>query len=191
MEEDNKKSKLEIFKYNVILSALFFLASTIYLGSKIPNYDLSKYTISEISFFLNDKQLPFFNLIFIVKCIIDLSFTFYVFKKFKLKLISFTAFIWLTAFLSFGLIGFFPESKFKIIHWFIAGCVFLFFPISQYAMAKLTKHESFKYFTNNLVVIQLLTLFLFMVFNRINGIFEIIYFLLVFFWQIIFISVFL
>ena len=191
MDEENKKSKLEVFKYNAILSALFFLTSTLYLGSKIPNYNLSKYTISQISFFLNGTQLSFFNLIFIIKCILDLSFTSYVFKKYKLRLFSFTALIWLIAFLSFGLIGFFPESKFKLIHWFIASCVFIFFPISQLAMAKLTKHERFEYFSNNLLLVQLLIVLLFFIFNSINGIFEIIYFLLVFSWQIIFISRFL
>lgn len=191
MEVENNKSKLEVFKYNAILSALFFLASTLYLGSKIPKYDLSKYTISQLSFFLNDNQLPFFNLIFIIKCILDLSFTSYVFKKFKLKLFSITAFIWLIAILSFGLIGFFPESKFRIVHWIIATCVFIFFTISEHVFAKLTKHEGFEYFSNNLIVVQTMIIFLFLIFNKINGVFEIIYFLLVFLWQIIFISRFL
>lgn len=190
-EEVNKKTRLEIFKYNTVLSALFFLTSTLYLGSKIPNYDLSKYTISQISFFLTDKQLPFFNLIFIIKCILDLSFTSYVFKKFKLKLFSFTAIVWLIAVLSFGLIGFFPESKFRMVHWIVASCIFLFFTISEHVFAKLTRHEGFEYFSNNLTVIQLLVVLLFFAFSKINGIFEIIYFLLVFIWQLIFISRFL
>ena len=187
----DKKSRIEIFKYNAILSALFFLASTFYFGSKIPNYDLSKYTISQISFFLADNQLPFFNLVFIIKCILDLSFTYYVFKKYELKLNTVTSIVWLIAVLSFGLIGFFPENKFQVIHWIIASCIFLFFTISEHIFAKLTKHEGFEYFSNNLIVIQLLIVMLFFAFSKINGIFEIIYFLLVFIWQIIFISRFL
>jgi len=191
MKEQKNKSRIEIFKYNVILSALFFLASTFYLGSKIPNYNLSKYTISQMSFFLTAGQLPFFNLIFIIKCLLDLSFTWYVFKKYELKLNTITSFIWLMAVLSFGLIGFFPESKFRMTHWIIASCIFLFFTISQHVFAKITKHEGFEYFSNNLIVIQLLVVVLFFAFSKINGIFEIIYFLLVFIWQLIFISRFL
>lgn len=191
MVEEKKNNRIEIFKYNAILSALFFLTSTLYLGSKIPNYDLSKYTISQISFFLNDYQLSFFNLIFIIKCVLDLSFTYYVFKKYELKLKTITSIIWLIAVLSFGLIGFFPESKFRIAHWVIASCIFLFFTISEHVFAKLTKHEGFEYFSNNLIIIQFLVVILFFTFSKINGIFEIIYFLLVFFWQLIFISRFL
>lgn len=189
--EISKNNRIEIFKYNAILSALFFLASTFYLGSRIPNYDLSKYTISQMSFFLTDNQLPFFNLIFIIKCVLDLSFTYYVFKKYQLKLNTITSFIWLIAVLSFGLIGFFPESKFKIAHWIVASYIFLFFTISEHVFAKLTKHKKFEYFSNNLIVVQFLIVILFFSFSKINGIFEIIYFLLVFIWQLIFISRFL
>ena len=192
MEEEKKNnSRIEIFKYNAILSALFFLTSTLFLGSRIPNYDLSKYTISQMSFFLTDSQLPFFNLIFIIKCLLDLSFTYYVFKKYQLKLNTITSFIWLIAVLSFGLLGFFPVSKFQIIHWIITGCIFIFFTISEHVFAKLTKNEGFEYFSNNLIVTQFLLVVLFFSFSKINGIFEIVYFLLVFLWELIFISKFL
>jgi hypothetical membrane protein len=188
MEETPKNSSLEIFKYNAILSALFFLTSTVYLGEKIPNYSFSRYTISQMSFFLNTNQLSFFNLLFIIKCLLDLSFTYYVFNYYKGKLSFVSSFIWMVAVLSFGLVGFFPESKFQIIHWIIAICLFLFWTISEHTMARITQSESFLYFSNNLILVQLAIVILFFALNQVNAIFEIIYFFLVFLWQIIFIS---
>lgn len=185
---DQKSNKLSIFKYNAVLSTLFFLGSTVYLSGQIPNYSFSKYTISQMSFFLNGQTLSFFNLLFIIKCLLDLSFTYYVFKHFELKLNTITSIIWLVAVLSFGLIGFFPESQFRIIHWIIAGCIFFFWTISQHVFAKLTGSKNFLYFSNNLILVEGAVMFLFFAFNQVNALFEIVYFLLIFFWQIIFIS---
>lgn len=191
METDNhqeKKSWIEVFKYNAILSAIFFLTSTFFLGSNIPNYSFTKYTISQMSYFLNPNQLSFFNLLFIVKCIIDLSFTYFVFKKFRLKLNALTSVVWIIAVLSFGLIGFFPVHKFFILHWFLAGCLFLFWTLSEYIFAKITKDNGFVLFSNNLILVQISTMILFFSFNQINAIFEIVYFILALIWQIIFIG---
>ena len=182
------QNRLKIFKYNAILSALFFLISTVYLSGKIPQYSFSQYTISQMSYFLNNSQLSFFNLLFFIKFFLDLSFTSYVFKRFQLKFFNPTSIVWLMAVLSFGLIGFFPENRFPIFHWIIAGGIFLFWTISEHTLARITRSEGFLYFSNNLILVQLIIIVLFFAFNQINAIFEIIYFLLVFLWQIIFIS---
>ncbi|PIQ72889.1 hypothetical protein COY13_00115 [Candidatus Roizmanbacteria bacterium CG_4_10_14_0_2_um_filter_36_35] len=186
--QQERKNKLEIFKYNAILSALFFLGSTFYLSGQLPNYNFTKYTISQMSYFLNSNQLSFFNLLFIIKSLLDLSFTAYVFKKFELKLNALTSAIWLIAVLSFGLIGFFPVNKFFVIHWLLAGGLFIFWTISEHVFAKLTKSKGFLYLSNNLILIQAIIILLFFTFSKINAIFEIIYFLLALFWQVIFIS---
>jgi len=190
-ENDKKKGSLEIFKYNIILSALFFLTSTVYLSNQIPNYNFDKYTISQMSRFLDNKQLSFFNLLFIIKCLLDLSFTQYVFNYYKGKLNFFSSLVWLIATLSFGLIGFFPVHQYKMIHWLLAGSLFLFWTITQHIFSKITGSEKFEYFTNNLILIQFLTVILFFVFSKINGVFEIVYFFFIFIWQILFISLYL
>lgn len=186
--QQERKNRLEIFKYNAILSALFFLGSTFYLGGQLSDYSFTKFTISQMSYFLNPNQLSFFNLLFIIKSLLDLSFTAYVFKKFELKLNALTSAVWLIAVLSFGLIGFFPVNKFFLIHWLLAGSLFIFWTISEHVFARLTKSKGFLYLSNNLILIQLVTIILFFAFNQINAIFEIIYFLLALFWQVIFIS---
>jgi len=186
--QQERKNKLEIFKYNAILSALFFLGSTFYLSGQLPNYNFTKYTISQMSYFLNSNQLSFFNLLFIIKSLLDLSFTAYVFKKFELKLNALTSAIWLIAVLSFGLIGFFPVNKFFVIHWLLAGGLFIFWTISEHVFAKLTKSKGFLYLSNNLILIQAIIILLFFTFSKINAIFEIIYFLLALFWQVVFIG---
>ncbi len=187
-QQTEKKERIEIFKYNVILSALIFMGSTIYLSNQLPDYSFSKYTISQMSYFLNPGQLSFFNLLFIIKCLLDLSFTYYVFKKFELKLNAFTSIVWLVAVLSFGLIGFFPVNKFFAIHWILAGALILSWTISEHVFAKITRSESFLFLSNNLILIQITTIVLFFAFNQINAIFEIIYFLLALFWQAVFIG---
>jgi len=132
--------------------------------------------------------LSFFNLLFIIKSLLDLSFTAYVFKKFELKLNALTSAIWLIAVLSFGLIGFFPVNKFFVIHWLLAGGLFIFWTISEHVFAKLTKSKGFLYLSNNLILIQAIIILLFFTFSKINAIFEIIYFLLALFWQVVFIG---
>jgi len=115
LQKENK-SRIEIFKYNAILSILFFIGSTFYLSNQIPNFDFSLFTISQMSYFLNPKQLSFFNLLFFIKAFMDLSFTYYVFKHFKLPVYSPTAISWLIAVLSFGFLGFFPTHQFFEMH---------------------------------------------------------------------------
>lgn len=191
MDEDSKlqkKNRVEIFKYNAILSILFFLGSTFYLSSKIPNFSFSTFTISQMSYFLNPNQLSFFNLLFFIKSFMDLSFTFYVFNYFKLPLYSPTAIVWLIAVLSFGLLGFFPTHQYRHIHIAIVYILFFCWTLSEYLFAQLTKNEDFKFLTNNLLLIQIATIFLFIMTNNFNGVFEIIYFILVFFWLMVFIG---
>jgi len=187
----DKKNRLEIFKYNAILSALFFLTSTLYLSGQLPNYSFSKYTISQMSYFLNPQQLSFFNLLFIIKGLLDLSFVYYVLKKFELKLNALTSLVWLTASVSFGLIGFFPVNKFFVIHWILAICLFVFYTIGEHVLAKFTGDKNFISFTKNLIFIQIASTVLLISFRQFNAIFEILYFLLAFFWEIVFISRFL
>ncbi len=190
MQEDNlqKKDRLEIFKYNVLLSALLFLASTYYLGFSTKYYSFTEYTISQMSYFLNGRTLSFFNFLFFFKCILDLGFTMYVFKKFEGKLNLFTSAVWLIAVLTFGLLGFFPVSQFFYIHWFFAICLFLFWTISEHAMAKITGDTGFLWFSNRLIVVQVTVAAVFIVSGFINAIFETIYFLMVFLWLTVFVN---
>ncbi len=185
---EKKRSLMDLFRYNAILSAIFFIGSTFYLGGQISGYSFGKYTISEMSYFLNPNQLVFFNLIFIIKCLLDLSFTYYVFKKFKLKLNAVTSIVWLVAVLSFGLIGFFPVHQYVVIHWILAINLFIFWTISEYVFAQITKDEGFIYMTNNIILIQVTEVLALLALRQKTAIFEIIYFFLAFFWQIVFIN---
>ncbi|KKQ24384.1 MAG: hypothetical protein UW82_C0029G0004 [candidate division WWE3 bacterium GW2011_GWC2_44_9] len=185
---ENRQTRLKIFKYNAILSILFFLSSTFYLSGQIENYSFSKYTISAMSRFLTEDKLSYFNAVFFIKSFLDLSFTFYVFKYFRLYVFSPTAVSWLIAVLSFGLLGFFPAHQFKEIHLAIVYVLFFFWTISEFLFAKLTKNEGFQFLTNNLLLIQIITIFLFVLTNNFNAIFEIFYLFLIFFWLIVFIS---
>ncbi len=187
IQKDNK-NRIEIFKYNAILSILFFLGSTFYLGSKIPNFNLSLFTISQMSYFLDPKQLSYFNLLFIIKSFMDLSFTYFVFKHFKLPIYSPTAISWLIAVLSFGFLGFFPTHQYFEIHLALVYLMFFFWTLSEYLFAKLTNNSDFKFLTNNLLIVQLASIILFVTTNNFNGVFEIIYMLFVFFWLMVFIG---
>lgn len=186
--EEKKRNLLELFKYNAILSALFFIGSTFYLGGQLKDYSFGKYTISEMSYFLNPGQLSYFNLVFIIKSLLDLSFTFYVFKKFELKLNAITSIVWLIAVLSFGLIGFFPVNQYIVIHWILAMLLFTFWTISEYVFAQITKSESFNYLTNNIIVAQITVVIFSLAIGQKTAMFEIAYFILAFIWQIVFIS---
>jgi len=188
VENNEEKNRLEIFKYNAILSILFFIGSTFYLSRQIPNFNFSIFTISQMSYFLNPGQLSFFNLLFFIKGFMDLSFTFYVFKYFKLRIYSPTAICWLIAVLSFGLLGFFPTHQYFEIHLFLVYVMFFFWTLSEFLFAKLTENSDFKFMTNNLLIVQLALIMLFVITNNLNGVFEIVYMLFVFFWLMVFIG---
>ncbi|KKP67178.1 MAG: hypothetical protein UR63_C0020G0050 [Candidatus Roizmanbacteria bacterium GW2011_GWC2_35_12] len=121
----------------------------------------------------------------------DLSFTFFVFKFFKLKLYFPISLIWLVAVLSFGLLGFFPTHLYHNIHLSIVIVMFFTWTLSEHLFANLTKNEGFIYFTNNLIFIQMVIIFFFVVTKNFNAIFESIYLFAVFIWIIIFIGKFL
>lgn len=189
MEDQNEnKNRLEIFKYNAILSILFFLGSTFYLSSQVPSFNFSIFTISQMSYFLNPGQLSFFNLLFFIKGFMDLSFTFFVFKHFKLHIYSPTAICWLIAVLSFGLLGFFPTHQYFEMHLALVYIMFFFWTLSEFLFARLTDNNDFKFLTNNLLIVQLASIVLFVATNNFNGVFEIVYMLFVFFWLMVFIG---
>lgn len=187
-QEKENKSRLEIFKYNAILSIIFFISSTFYLSRQIPNYSFSSFTISKMSYFLDPKKLVFFNLLFFIKGFMDLGFAFYVIRYFKLKYYSSTSISLLLAVLSFGLLGFFPTHQYKEIHIFLVYLIFFFWSLSEFLFARLTKNKDFQFLTNNLLIIQLTSIIMFVLTDNFNGVFEIFYMLFVFFWLMIFIG---
>lgn len=189
--ESKKRRFVEIFKYNAILSILFFIASTYYLSTRIEDYSFSTLTISAMSRFLTEGSLSFFNSMFFVKSILDLTFSYYIIKHFNLKYYSFSALSILIAVLSFGLLGFFPSSGYQNIHIFLVCVIFLFWTLSEYLFARLTGDASFIYLTHNLLLIQLVTGLLFLATNNFNAIFETLYMLFVFIWLTNFITRFL
>lgn len=186
--ENQQISRIKIFKYNAILSIVFFLMSTFYLGAQTKNYNFTDYTISQMSYFLDKNQLSMFNLLFFVKCFLDLSFTYYVFKFYNLRLITLTAMIWLMAVLSFGLLGFFPTNQFPLIHLIIFIMTFFSWMFSQYTLAKLTGDESFIHFSKYLMLIESVIGNIFLFFNYFNVVSETIFCLLIFLWLTIFIG---
>lgn len=189
---ETKKSRfIEIFKYNAILSILFFIGSSFYLSTQIQEYNLSTFTISAMSRFLKEGGLSFFNSMFFIKAILDLTFAYYVIKHFKLKIYHPAAISMLIAILSFGLLGFFPSNQYRQIHLFLVYVIFLFWTLLEYLFARLTNDDSFAYLTNNLLLIQLVSGLMFLATNNFNAVFETLYMFFVFVWLINFISRFL
>ncbi len=185
---DGSNNRLTIFKYNAILSILFFLSSTFYLGIKTTNFSFSDYTISGLARFLDKENLSVFNSLFFIKSFLDLSFAYYVIKFYNLRLKTLSAVTLLLAILSFGLLGFFPVNQFPLIHLIFFMTTFFSWIFSQYTLAKLTNDEDFIKFSKNLVLIQSIVANIFLFFNYFNAISETIFLLLVFIWLTIFIG---
>jgi len=185
---NESKNRLTIFKYNAILSILFFLSSTFYMGVKTTDYSFSDYTISSLSKFLDPKNLSIFNSLFFIKCFLDLSFTYYVFKFYNLRLKTIPAITLLIAVLSFGLFGFFPNNRFPLIHLIIFVITFFSWIFSQYTLAKLTEDDNFINFSKLLILFESIIANIFLFFNYFNAVSETIYFLLIFLWLTIFIG---
>lgn len=185
---NESKNQLSIFKYNAILSILFFLSSTFYLGVKTTNYSFSTYTISELVHFLNKDTLTIFNSLFFIKSFLDLSFAYHVIKFYDLRLKALPALTLLIAILSFGLFGFFPINKFPLAHLIIFITTFFSWISTQYTLAKLTSNENFIHFSKLLILVESIFGNIFLFFNYFNAISETVFCLLIFLWLIIFIG---
>jgi len=185
---DESKNRLTIFKYNAILSILFFLSSTFYLGVKTTNYSFSNYTISSLSKFLDPNNLSIFNSLFLIKSFLDLSFAYYVFSFYNLRLKTIPASTLLIAILSFGLFGFFPTNQFPFIHLIIFIVTFFSWISSQYTLAKLTNDENFVHFSKFLILVETIAANIFLFFDYFNAISETVFCLLIFVWLTIFIG---
>ncbi len=188
MEESKSVNRLTIFKYNAILSILFFLSSTFYLGVKTTNYNFSDYTISSLARFLDKENLLIFNSLFMIKSFLDLSFAYYVLKFYNLRLKTLPALILLVAILSFGLLGFFPINQFPLIHLIMFVITFFSWLSSQYSLAKLTNDKNFIDFSKFLILVESIIGNIFLFFNYFNAISETVYCLLIFIWLTIFIG---
>jgi len=185
---DESKNRLTIFKYNAILSILFFLSSTFYMGVKTTDYSFYDYTISALVRFLDKDNLTIFNSLFFIKSFLDLSFAYYVFKFYRLRLMSLPAFMLLIAILSFGLLGFFPADQFPLIHLMVFMTTFFSWIFSQYSLAKLTGSEDFIHFSKLLILVETIAGNIFLFLNYFNAISETVYCLLIFLWLTIFIG---
>ena len=188
MDESKSENRLTIFKYNAILSILFFLSSTFYMGVKTNRYNFSDYTISGLARFLDSKDLSIFNSLFFIKSFLDLSFAYYVFKFYNLRLKTLPAAVLLVAILSFGSLGFFPVSQFPFIHLIIFIITFFSWISSQYTLARLTNDENFVHFSKILILVETIAGNIFLFFNYFNAISETVYCLLIFLWLTIFIG---
>ncbi len=187
-----KNNYLQLIKYNVLLSFVIFLSTSFYFQTLTPFYfNFFDFTISELSYFLDEKKLTYFNLIFFIKAFLDLGFAYYLKNFFKLKFFSLEFFSLFIAILSFGLLGFFPSSENKPIHMFLVITLFLSFTLFQFFISKITKNYLFIKTTKKFIIIQAIISLLFIMGGKINGIFEIIYIIIIFFWLIIFINKFL
>jgi len=186
--ENQRQSRIELFRYNIILSSLFFLSSLFYLGAGLKSFDFNSLTFSAMSAFLTEEQLSVFNFLFFGKAALDLMFVLYVFKKFTNRINLLTKILWLLAVLSFGLIGFFPLHLYYYTHWFLAILMFFFWTILEPVMARATKSKNFIQFSDTLLFTQIGLILIAFIFQWINAVFETIYFLLVFLWLFIFIN---
>lgn len=186
--ENQRKNRLELFKYNVILSSIFFVSSLFYLGMELKNFPFRYLPFSAMSLFLTEQQLYVFNALFFAKALLDLSFVFYIFKKFENRINLATKILWLMAVLTFGLIGFFPMHLFFFTHWLLATLMFFFWTILEPVMARTTKSEAFIKFSDRLMFVQIALVLVAFLFNWVNAIFETVYFLLVFVWLTVFIN---
>lgn len=183
-----RESKLKIFKYNAILSMIFFISSTLVFSSAIDNFSLRDYTISDISKFLTKRQLSYFNALFFIKCLMDFLFVAYLIQFFRIKAYSPTALFLLLAVISFGALGFFPISENRFGHILVASTMFISFTFSEISLARLIGDDKFLYLTKNLVAIQIISVGLFFSWGNFNGVFELFYMITAFLWLMILIK---
>jgi hypothetical protein len=158
------------------------------MGVKTSNYNFSDYTISSLAHFLDEKNLSIFNSLFFIKSFLDLSFAYYVFKFYNLRLKTLPALTLLIAILSFGLFGFFPINKYPLVHLIIFVITFFSWISSHYTLAKLTNDDNFIHFSKVLILVESIAANVFLFYNYFNAISETVFCLLIFLWLTIFIG---
>ncbi len=159
----------EIFKYNSLISVPLFSVIAFLLIKKVPNYSFRKYTVSESFNFLHHPiQVIIFRLNFIIKALLDFSFTLYILNNFKIPLKSpITLSLTLSAFL-FGTLAYFVEGKYKILHRVIIYTSGLLWGIGHIYLIWLIGNATFGLFTTIMVFVPIILGFSFLFAKKTN-----------------------
>ena len=178
----------EIFKYNSILSVPLFTVIALSLIKKAPGFSFSKSTVSKSIFHLKRKtHRIIFRLNFILKSLLDFGFTLYLMNRFNISPKSLLGFALILAVIFFGILAYFIEGKYSVLHKIFTYSGGVFWAISQILLAQLTKDLVFITFTNVLTFIVLFLTFGFLFTKKTNVIVQAVCMFLLYSWIVIFV----
>lgn len=183
-----KMNNLLLLKYGGLISAPLFSSIALILISKTKNFSFSSSTISK-SIHLLEKSIyrTIFKINFIIKSLLDLGFSIYVIKYFKISAFSFLGLCLILEPIFFGLLAYFTEKKNSFIHGiFIYGSI-SFFLIYQVLLSLLINNLIFIIYTITQASISLFIAFGSLFIKKTNVYIQIICVLISYIWMLIFV----
>lgn len=178
----------ELFKYGTLISfPLFGLIALLFI-SKVVKFSVFNNTFSQTILFLEHPiSILIYRFNFLFKSTLDALFAIYVFGKFSISLFSFPATIILLAAVLFGMLALFTENKHKKLHSITVYSSGVLWAIGEIYLSQLTGDNAFKYFTYIITTIPLVLAFLFLAAKRTNVVIQIICYLIMYSWHIVFV----
>ena len=178
----------EIFKYNSIISTPLFTIIALVLIKRTIGFSFSKSTVSKSIFHLKGwTNRVIFRLNFILKSLLDFGFALFLINKFSITYYSPLGLSLILAFIFFGLLAYFIEGKYSVMHKILVYSGGIFWAVSQILLAQLTRDSLFILFTNALTFIVLgLTLGFFFI-KKTNVIVQAVCIFLLYYWLILFV----
>lgn len=139
---------LEIFKYNSLISIPLFSVITLFLIKGTPCFSFSKHTVSKSIFFLTHPIKNWiFRFNFVVKALLDLSFDLYVLHHLHISYTAPVAFILCVSALFFGLLAYFTEGKYTVLHVIFIYSHIVLWTIGHILIAYVVGNGAFLLFT--------------------------------------------
>lgn len=182
----------EIFKYNSLISIPLFSVISLLLISKLPDFSFSKHTVSKsILFIKHPVEELIFRLNFLLKSLLDLGFAFYVINYFKISLNSTMAWSFILSAVFFGILSYFVEGKFAVLHKIIIYSSGVLWGFVQIMLAYHVGDYLFIQLTYFATIIPIALAFAFLFAKKLNVFIQIVCMSFWYFWLILFVFKFL
>lgn len=138
----------ELFKYGSLLSVPLFAIIALILIKQTKNYSLRTHTISQsIKYLTKPSHSLLFRLNFLIKALLDLSFSVYVLDYFSISFTSPIALLLITSSLLFASLAYFIEGKHTKLHMWIVYTSGFLWAIGYILVVLLISNSVFSLFT--------------------------------------------
>ncbi len=160
----------EFFKFGSLISVPLFALIALFLIRQTKNYSLHTHTISQsIKFLTKPSHSLLFRLNFLIKALLDLSFSLYVLYHFNISFTSPSALLLITSSILLGSLAYFIEGKHTKLHIGLVYTSGFLWAVGQILVVLLIGNTFFSLFTIIAILTPVIIGFVFLFLKKTNA----------------------